>query len=69
MRVGIDEAWQHHAACGVQLLRTARQRMSLNLCARADSDDNAIGDEHCAVFYNSDISERSAATGSAATQS
>jgi hypothetical protein len=69
MRVGIDEARQHCAACGVYLLRTARQRMSLNPCAGADSDDKAVGDEHGAVFYESDAGKLVATTGSASAQS
>jgi hypothetical protein len=43
--------------------------MSLHVCAWADSGDEAVGDEHSAIFYESDIGKRSAATGSAATQS
>jgi hypothetical protein len=65
----IDEARQHHAAVRVKLLRTARQRVCLNLGARADSRYEAIGDEHGAVFYDFDIGEGSAATWSASAQS
>ena len=50
MGVGIDEARQHHLACRVQLLRTARQGMSFDLRAGADSGDEAIGDKHCSIF-------------------
>jgi hypothetical protein len=42
--------------------------VSLDLRARADSDDEAIGDEQRAIFQNSDIGKRSATTGSAAAQ-
>jgi len=43
--------------------------MSLNLCAGAGSDDEAVGEKHCAIFHNSDIGKRVSTTGSAATQS
>jgi hypothetical protein len=43
--------------------------MSLHVCAWADSGDEGVGDEHRSIFDNCDIGERSAATGSAATQS
>ena len=67
MRVGIDEPRQNYAACRVELLRTARQGMSLNLCAGADRDDEAIGDEQGAIFYDSDVRKGGATAGSAST--
>ena len=69
MCVRVDEAWQHHAAGGVQSVRTAGQRMSLNLRAGTYTDDEAVGDEHRAIFYKSHIAKRSATAGSVATQS
>jgi hypothetical protein len=41
--------------------------MSLNLRAGADCDDEAIGDEQGAIFYNSDIGKGIAAARSAST--
>jgi len=67
MGVGIDEAWQHHLACRVDLLRAARQRMSLDLSAGADNGDEAIGDEQGAIFYDSDVAKGGATAGSAST--
>jgi hypothetical protein len=69
MRMRVDEAWQHDATGGVESLRTARKGMSLNLCAGTHGDDEAIGDEHRAIFYKPYIGKRIASAGSAATQS
>ena len=67
MGMRVDEARQHHLACHVQLLRTARQGMSFNLRAGADSGDEAIGDEQGAIFYDSYVRKGSATAGSAST--
>ena len=69
MSMRVDEAWQHHATGSVQSLRIACQRMGFNLCAVADSDDEAVCDEQGAVFYESDVGKRSGTAGSASVQS
>ena len=65
----IDEARQCHSPGGVESLRATRRRMSLNLSAGADRGDEAVCDEHCAIFYEPDIGKPGAATVPAATQS
>jgi hypothetical protein len=67
MRMRVDEAWQHHATGSVKSLRIACQRMGFNLCAVADSDDEAVDSQERAIFYKSDIGKGSAAARSAST--
>jgi len=67
MGVGIDEARQHHLACRVDLLRAARQRMSLDLSAGTDRGDEAVCDKHCSIFYDCYIRKAIPAAGAAST--
>jgi hypothetical protein len=41
--------------------------MGFNLRAGADGGDEAIGDKHCSIFYDSYIGKGSATAGSAST--
>jgi hypothetical protein len=63
----VDEARQHHAASGVESLRTARHWMGFNLRAGAYSGDEAIGDKHRSIFLDSYVRKGSATAGSAST--
>jgi hypothetical protein len=43
--------------------------MSLDLCVWANRDDKAVGDQYCAILYETNVGKRSATAGAATTQS